>query len=327
MVPAILISERDAVLLKNLIEKGERVILSIDIDSTETKSDIATLEYYIMINDPLSYNLLHKIHSFRFDSYGLLKFKPIYAFKNLQGQSQSNTQNCFNNNRYCIHAEKSQPYKTKEYRDETIRQICLWQQHKNSMNLEKQWWKYMEAFSKICLDNSILGSLKECSDRAFELSGVDSSVITSTQNCFDKYANNYDRIPIIDDQMKSPYDFEQYPGIVVNDNLVRGYRSKKSIITSVCDAYTRKPSACQQYELKLESYSYARNASVWHVYVILIVCALVLSTAVIFIKNYMSGIVGQDIEMNVRDHVHTYYKISEADRRMGDTELRPDETG
>ena len=326
-MPTIFISERDAIIFRNLIEQGKRVALSIDIDSTETKSDKPVLEYYIMINDPLSYKLLRKIHKFRFDSYGLMKFRPIYSFKDLRLHSNKNLHNCFNNNRYCIHAEKHQPFKTEEYREEAIRQLCLWRQSNNNSNAEKQWWKYMEAFSKLCLYNKGVYSLKLCSDTVFELAGIDNKVLEEVQTCFDKYSRYNDNIDIIDEQLKSFYDFEQYPGIVINNKLIRGYKSKKSIITSVCDTYVYRPAACQEYDFHIKTYNLAKNTSFWHLHFILVFCALLVVIAIIFVKNYMTSVVSQDIEQNVKNHVHTYYKITETDKRMNDIELRPEEAG
>ena len=131
-------------------------------------------------------------------------------------------------------------------------------------------------------------TLRDCSDRAFEVGEVDPEMREQTQRCYNKYAYDYDNIPIIDQQLKGSYDFEQYPGIVVNENLIRGYMSKKSIITSVCDAYTQKPAACQEYDIKLSTYSYARNTSLWHFYGVIITCSLVLALAAMVVRCYMN---------------------------------------
>ena len=326
-MPTIFISERDAVIFRNLMGQGKRVVLSIDIDSTETKSDKPVLEYYIMINDPLSYKLLRQIHKFRFDSYGLMKFKPIYSFKDLSLHSDKNLSNCFNDNRYCILAEKSQPFKTDEYREEAIRQLCLWKQSNNKSSAEKQWWQYMEAFAKLCLDSKGVYSLKDCSDTVFDLAGIDGKVVEEVQTCFDKYSQYTGNIDIIDEQLRSFYDFEQYPGIVINNELIRGYRSKKSIITSVCDTYVHRPAACQEYDLHIQNYSLAKNTSFYHLYILLICCALLATVVIVFVKNYVTSTVSHDIAQNVKDHVHTYYRISETDKMKSDIELRPEETG
>lgn len=326
VVPSILISEKDGLLFKRLAQEGQRVVLSIDIDSTVDKSDSVTLEYYIMVNDPLSYHLLHKILAFRFASYGLLQFKPIYTFKDLTSDALGATSNCFNGNRYCIHAEKNQPYKTDEYREETIRQLCLWEETKHNSNLEREWWKYMTSFEKLCLTKTGIESLKDCSDTAFNRGEVDPHVVTETRRCFNRHYNEQEQMSIIDDQMKDSYDFEQYPGILVNNNLIRGFRSQKSIVTSVCDAYIHKPAACMEYDLHITPYSYARNTSFWHVYGLMILCVLLLTSLTLLLKNCINTAVSTDVEEGVRDHVHTYYRINETDRKMKDTELRPDET-
>lgn len=325
VVPSIMIAERDAVLFEKLIHDGKRVVLSIDIDSTENKTDSGNFNYYIMINDPLSYGLISKIYDFRFDSYGLVNFKPIYSFTDLRYHQTSRSPNCFNNNRYCIHAEKNQPFKTEEYRDEAIRQICLWNESKGKFETEKHWWEYVMAYAKLCVKKGDYQTLGDCSEAVFSHANISRDVLNKVEQCHKKNSKEFDRIQIIDEQFKKSYDFEQYPGIVVNDTLIRGYVSQKSIITSVCDSFIRRPAACYYYELRFNSYSVARQTSFWHVHGLLILCILLITTMILVVKCVMSSTVSHDIEQNVRDHVHTYYRMNESDIRLKDTDLRPDE--
>ena len=326
VVPSIMIAERDAVLFERLIRSGKRVVLSIDIDSTENKTDTGNFDYYIMINDPLSYSLIAKIFDFRFDSYGLVNFRPIYSFTDLKDHQVVRTPNCFNNNRYCIHAEKNQPFKTDEYRDEAIRQICLWNESKGKFETERHWWEYVMSYSKLCMKKDNHQTLSDCSEAAIRRASVDRGTISKVEQCYKKNSKEFDRIPIIDAQYKKNYDFEQYPGIVVNDTLIRGYVSQKSIISSVCDSYIHRPAVCYRYEIKFNTFSVARQTSFWHVHGLLIFCVLLITVIILAVKYVMSSTVNRDIEQNVRDHVHTYYRMNESDIRLKDTDLRPDET-
>lgn len=326
VVPVILISEKDAFLLKDIILDAKKVVLSIDIDSTTKKSNHVTLEYYIMINDHLSYELLNKLYEFKFSLPASFVFKPIYAFKDMRKDVNHLSVNCFNGNRYCVHANRHQPYETSEYRDETIRQLCLLEQTSQNRKLEKMWWKYVIAYAKACFNKSASETLKDCSDTVFDLADIDPDIVKETKRCFNKFVNQYDSISIIDSQMKKQYDFEQYPGVIVNDNLVRGYRSSKSIVTSVCDAFDSKPYTCTNYEPKFKTTSYVQKFSFLHLYGIIVFCALVISTLVIVVRKYMHYVVHEAIKEDVKEHVHTYYKINETDSRFKDTELTPAET-
>lgn len=325
IVPSITISERDALLFERLINDGKQVVLSIDIDSTEHKEDTGNLDYYIMINDTLSYTLLSKVYNFRFDSYGLVNFRPVYAFSD-QRSDFVTAANCFNNGHYCVHAEKNQPYKTHEYRGETLRQLCLWQETKGQSNTEKIWWSYVMEFAKLCAHKGGPSTLKSCSEKVMQHANVDAQLEDKINACYRSNDNEFSGIPIIDAQHKKRYDFEQYPGIVINDTVIRGYRSQKSIITSVCDSFIRRPAACMFYELKFNKYSYAKNTSFLHVHGLLVFSILIITVVLVIVKYYMTGNVHTDIEQGVRDHVHTYYRMNESDTRLKDTELRPAET-
>ena len=325
VVPSILIAEKDAMLFKSIISKGKKVVLSIDIDSTPIKSKIVTLKYYIMINDNLSYELLNKLYNFRFSTPHLLVFKPIYAFKDQTADARHISSNCFNGNRYCVNSNKDQVYETGEYRDETIRQLCLWEQSNKNNMLERNWWKYVTTYSKVCFTKGAATSLKECSELAFGISGVAPDIIKDTKRCFNRYIEQYDAISMIEKQEQENYEFEQYPGIIVNDNLVRGYRTSKSIITSVCDAYVKKPPKCLEYEPQIEDNSHLQDISSWRLYGVLTGCIGLILCFVVLLKTYLNQFVAKSVEEDVRDHVNTYYKINETDSKFKDTELTPAE--
>lgn len=325
VVPTIFIAEKDANLFQNIINKGSKVILAVDLDATPEKTRMANIDYHLMINNHQSYITLKHIHKFHFDAFNRTIFRPVYRF--ISPLTGSN--NCFKYGMYCLDIESKQPYKTEEYRKEALRQLCLWDKVKFHQKLEQNWWKYVLTYGEICFSKNKFKTLDECSDRVFIDSGIDQSIIREVKSCANQFSQPNQPVSYFEDMMKNEREneFISLPGIVLNKTIMRGYLTEKSILTGICDVFDQQPKACQPYQFKISIFQLIWRLRLWHYLVWVIAATVIISIIVGVCHLIMKALVKKEMEKDVKEFVSTYYKMNETDKTLGDVELRPSEFG
>ena len=110
--------------------------------------------------------------------------------------------------------------------NEGIIQLCTWEQSDAN---KTQYFKYLQAFSKNCIDpdeSSIL-DLRTCSDSILEdLQTYDQSIMTRVKECFSRsFIGNKNRIEarnrILDRYSSQTSGIYSVPGIIINKHFVR----------------------------------------------------------------------------------------------------------
>jgi hypothetical protein len=329
LAPIIKISLANANLLRDEIVSGNRVFLKINFDVTPYKSDKVEINYYMMINSFESTNFLQKIYDFRFSLQENVTFQPIYYLRDFSSSRRAH-RNCFYNNLYCIDFNKKDGYEYFEYKEEMIKQICLWNAVKENKEAEREWWLYVIRYSQNCFKNSYWNkyeSLKQCSDEMSKSLRISGPFLSSLQKCMDDNFNfivNNNDIPFFKNYLKNykNRNIPNIPSVLVNDSLLKGFLSKTNFVSGVCDAFQYAPDQCNSYYYTFKNYNY--SLKFYHFIFSFWFFGLLLILVIIIVYSFMGRRVTLDIRNEINHHISQYYKINDKKSAHKDVELSPE---
>lgn len=325
--PIIRISLGTANKLRDEIVKGKRVFLKVNFDATPFKSDEVRITYYMMINNFDSMDFLQKIYDFRFSVNQNLEFEPVYYLRTFSKTRRAH-RNCFFENKYCIDFNHKVTYEYFEYKNEMLKQICLWNSVKHNKELEKEWWQYVIIFSQNCYQNNYYKkyeSLKDCSDEMSKNLKIIGPTLLAFRKCIeDNHIMSNKDIPLFKKYVKDYKNrhIPNIPSVLVNDSLVKGFLTKTNFLSSVCNAFQSAPYECSRYYLNFKS-SNVFSFRFYHFFFSFWFMGLILLLLVILIHWFMGERVTNDIRREVNHHISQYYKINDKKKNNKDVELTP----
>lgn len=325
--PIIRISLGTANKLRDQIVTGKRVFMKVNFDVTPFKSDEVKITYYMMINNFESMDFLQKIYDFRFSVNQNLQFEPVYYLRNFKNSRRAH-RNCFFRNTYCIDFNKKVTYEYFEYKQEMVKQICLWNNVKHNKELEKEWWLYVIRFSQNCYQNNYYKkyeSLQDCSAEMSKILKIKGPSLTGFKKCLsDNYLISNKDIPLFKKYIKSYKNrhIPNVPSVLVNDSLIKGFLTKTNFLSGVCDAFQSAPYECNRYYLSFKN-SNMFTYKFYHFIFSFWFFGLVLILLIILVNWFMGERVTKDIRREVDYHISQYYKINDKKKKNKDVELTP----
>ena len=320
LIPIILIKKDDAENIKKALGGAEEVLIQIDFDLEEEKTDVVIMQYWINPAYDEAYQLLLQLKDDIVNLDDKLVFQPLYLFENADGRD-SNRNNCYGDGKYCFTPLPKNNYEYSSVLDEAIRQKCLYEELYENRSNPSMWWNYIAKYTELLsnlqtnkepvkLDffNTIVSDINLEDEK---VSLINKCYEDSFESMIDKKEED-NKILRNDLELKSKEVQYKIPAIFLNNRFFKQNFSPKIILSAICDQLSTMPKVCDVFYTSNITWKTNNQKSTYRlalaVIAILFICLIIIFFVMIFIRRQGNRKIEDDIRENIRKHVIEYMK-------------------
>jgi hypothetical protein len=315
-IPALLISQEDAQIIKDFLREKQHTTLSI---SFEMKQAVNRVKF-----DFFTSPTIEECRTFLFDFSAAgskmkvkdVDFYPHYLLwtcPSCAGSSyQIDHEHCVSGGRYCSLDPDGNGDRTgRDVMYEDLRQLCIYQQARSSSDYSL-WFRYQSEYFSQC---SMELFVKECSEKVMSMLKISPSAI---QQCVDNSFESDDQIRSDNRLLKSHFDYLRenlmpfYPSIVINEQIYRGDLEADAVYSALCAgfAYEHMPEYCKGKSGDNDTESKSGKGS-WLLILTIVVCVVMAVAALVLCRTLIRKDMNRDVKAQVNNAVAQYFQLAE----------------
>lgn len=328
-IPTVMIGPRHGAKMKEFIENGERVTVTMNFELPKSKEDKVKLELWLSGTDTRSFELAKGLRDYiQKIGFDQVITKPYYAIwycpycKEINYTTTDN-ENCFSGGRYCSpDPDDSGPLTGRDILREDLRQLCL-----ADLSIEA-WFQYMSQYDPKCpyqdgakMDDCFKKGMKNLK---FTPKEIDECVNLSFEGPNELLDDNW--------RLRKQRTFfkrrgiQIWPSIVLNGFLYRGnVLPVTNVYEAICEDFSTMPSSCVEHFQRKKAESIYEEPEEFDLFSVVawitVLATIFLVIALCFYRRWIRRELMRDLNNQLNARISEYMAMQD-EEKVGNKETK-----